>query len=59
MAGFEELEVWNRAVELSAEVFMSVRDSREYAFRDQIARSCCPLPPISRKAWSGRRRPTS
>ena len=43
MAGFEELEVWNRAVELSAEVFVAVRDLREYAFRDQIARSCLSI----------------
>jgi four helix bundle protein len=43
MAGFEQLEVWNRAVELSAEVFVAVRDSREFAFRDQIARSCLSI----------------
>jgi len=43
MAGFEELEVWERAVALSAEVFVAVRDSREFAFRDQISRSCLSI----------------
>ena len=43
MAWFEDLEVWNRAVALSAEVFVAVRDSREFAFRDQIARSCLSI----------------
>ena len=44
MPGFEDLEVWQRAVELSASVFRTMNDSRDFAFRDQICRSALSIP---------------
>jgi len=42
--GFERLEVWNRAVALSAEVYLAFRDCRDFGFKDQITRSCLSIP---------------
>ncbi len=39
MAGFEDLEVWQRAVELSADIYRDTRQMRDFAFRDQITRA--------------------
>ncbi len=44
MPGFEELEVWQRAVDLSAAVYRAMSDSREFAFRDQICRCALSIP---------------
>lgn len=41
--GFEKLEVWNRAVALSAEVYTIMGECREFGFRDQITRSCLSI----------------
>ena len=40
MAGFEDLEVWKKAVELCSEVYRELRESRDFTFRDQVCRSC-------------------
>jgi len=34
MAGFEELEVWKRYVELSAAIYRETRDLKDFGFRD-------------------------
>ncbi len=39
MAGFEDLEVWKRAVELSATIYRETKDLRDFGFRDQITRA--------------------
>ena len=44
MAGFEDLEVWKRSVELSAEVYRETAELRDLGFRDQITRSCLSIP---------------
>jgi len=36
---FEDLEVWKRAVALSADLYKGLRDIRDYGFRDQLTRS--------------------
>ena len=44
MAGFEDLEVWKRAVELSAAIYVNTRDLRDFGFRDQITRAGLSIP---------------
>jgi four helix bundle protein len=44
MAGFEDLEVWKRAVELSAEVYRQLAKCTEFGFRDQITRAALSIP---------------
>jgi len=44
MAGFEDLEVWQKAVELSAETYRKLKDSRDFGFRDQLTRSGLSIP---------------
>jgi len=44
MAGFEDLEVWQRAVELSAEVYLQLAQCRDFGFKDQITRSGLSIP---------------
>ena len=39
MPGFEDLQVWQRAVELSAAIYRETRDLRDFGFRDQITRA--------------------
>jgi four helix bundle protein len=36
---FEDLDVWNRAVRLSAELYKSLRDLKDFGFRDQLTRA--------------------
>ncbi|GGP85102.1 four helix bundle protein [Shewanella ulleungensis] len=36
---FEDLEIWNRSVILSAEIYTYFRRSRDFGFKDQITRS--------------------
>ena len=43
MAGFEDLEVWRRAVALSAETYQVVAACRDFGFKDQITRSCLSI----------------
>jgi four helix bundle protein len=44
MPGFEELDVWQRAVELSASIYRETKDLRDFGFRDQITRSGLSIP---------------
>lgn len=44
MAGFEDLEVWKRAVELSAEIYLRTLELRDFGFRDQITRAGLSIP---------------
>ncbi|SEF39890.1 four helix bundle protein [Alcanivorax sp. DSM 26293] len=41
---FEKLEVWQRSVELSVEVYEHFAGHRDFGFRDQITRSSLSLP---------------
>jgi len=36
MVGFEDFDVWKRAVELSAAIYLGTREIRDFGFRDQI-----------------------
>ena len=44
MAVFEKLQVWQRAVALSVEVYKETRDLRDFGFRDQITRASLSIP---------------
>ena len=44
MAGFEDLEVWQRAVQLSAEIYIETKLLRDFGFRDQITRAGLLIP---------------
>ena len=39
MGSFEDLDVWKRAVALSADLYKGLRDIRDYGFRDQLTRA--------------------
>ena len=39
MGGFEDLLVWQRAVELSAAIYIETKELRDFGFRDQITRA--------------------
>jgi four helix bundle protein len=41
---FEDLEVWKRGVELSASIYLKLKELRDYGFRDQITRSGLSIP---------------
>ncbi len=41
---FEDLEVWKRGVELSASIYLELKQLRDYGFRDQITRSGLSIP---------------
>ncbi|MDY6981026.1 MAG: four helix bundle protein [Pseudomonadota bacterium] len=41
---FEDLDVWKRAANLSAEIYMHMKESRDFGFRDQITRSGLSIP---------------
>jgi four helix bundle protein len=42
--GFEDLEVWKRAVNLSAEIYNELRSLKDFGFKDQITRSGLSIP---------------
>ncbi|WP_233903005.1 four helix bundle protein [Stieleria maiorica] len=44
LAGFEDLEVWKRAVELSAAIYVETHSLRDFGFRDQITRAGLSVP---------------
>jgi four helix bundle protein len=44
LASFEDLEVWKRAVELSAEIYRETGKLRDFGFRDQITRAGLSIP---------------
>ncbi len=41
---FEDLEVWKRSARLSSEIYKSLKDLRDYGFKDQITRSGLSIP---------------
>lgn len=41
---FEDLEVWKRSARLSAELYKSFADCKDFGFRDQITRSGLSIP---------------
>jgi four helix bundle protein len=42
--GFEDLEVWKRSANLSAEIYNVLHQLRDYGFKDQITRSGLSIP---------------
>lgn len=43
-ASFEDLEVWKRGCKLAVLIYESLRESREYALRDQMQRAAVSIP---------------
>lgn len=41
---FEDLEIWQKAVGLSGNIYKEMRNLRDYGFRDQITRSGLSIP---------------
>ena len=41
---FEKLEVWKRACQLAHDTYQIFRESRDYAYRDQMVRSSLSIP---------------
>ncbi|MCP9471888.1 MAG: four helix bundle protein [Nitrospira sp.] len=41
---FEELEVWKRACRLAVQVYEALRESRDFALRDQMQRAAISIP---------------
>lgn len=39
MSKFEELDVWKRSARLSADIYKSLAELKDYGFKDQITRS--------------------
>lgn len=39
MLKFEELEVWKKSAALSAEIYLQLRELKDFGFRDQITRA--------------------
>lgn len=44
MARFEALEVWKRSARLSAEIYKTLAELKDYGFRDQITRASLSVP---------------
>ena len=44
VSSFEDLEVWKRAANLSAEIYRGFQNLKDYGFRDQITRSGLSIP---------------
>ncbi|QDV41297.1 hypothetical protein Enr13x_11350 [Stieleria neptunia] len=44
MAGFEDLDVWKRAVEMSASIYLETKSLRDFGFRDQVTRAGLSIP---------------
>ncbi len=44
MPGFEDLEVWKRAVDLSAAIYIETKSLKDFGFRDQITRAGLSIP---------------
>ncbi len=44
MARFEELDVWKRSARLSAEIYKTLVELKDYGFRDQITRAGLSIP---------------
>jgi four helix bundle protein len=41
---FEDLEVWKRSARLSATIYQSLTDLKDYSFKDQITRAGLSIP---------------
>lgn len=41
---FEDMEIWKRSARLSADLYKSFADCRDFGFRDQITRSGLSIP---------------
>ena len=41
---FEDLDVWQRSVELSADIYKRMQGLKDYGFKDQITRSGLSIP---------------
>ncbi len=41
---FEDLEVWKRACQVAVAVYEALRDTRDYALRDQMQRAAVSVP---------------
>ncbi|HLZ19363.1 MAG TPA: four helix bundle protein, partial [Smithellaceae bacterium] len=41
---FEDLDVWKRAMKLSAGIYKELRNLKDYGFKDQITRSGLSIP---------------
>lgn len=41
---FEDLDVWKRAARLSADIYVQLKDLKDYGFKDQITRSGLSVP---------------
>jgi len=41
---FEELEVWKRACKLAVDVYLALKDRREFGLRDQMNRAAVSIP---------------
>ncbi|MFA7522988.1 MAG: four helix bundle protein [Halothiobacillaceae bacterium] len=53
---FERLAVWRRSARLSSELYLALKDLRDFGFRDQITRSGLSVPSNIAEGMS---RPTS
>jgi four helix bundle protein len=41
---FEDLEVWNNAIELSVQIYGQLKNCRDYGLRDQLCRASVSVP---------------
>jgi len=41
---FEDLDVWQNAIELSINIYKLLKDCRDYSFKDQICRASVSIP---------------
>ena len=41
---FEDLEVWQKAVDLSVQIYRETQSLKDYGFKDQITRSALSIP---------------
>lgn len=41
---FEDLQVWQKASQLSIEMFKEFKDCRDFGFKDQITRASLSIP---------------
>ncbi len=44
MMRFEDLEVWKRSAQLSAEIYKTMKSCNDYSFRDQLTRAGLSIP---------------
>ena len=44
MPGFEDLEVWKRSARVSADIYKTLANLKDFGFKDQITRSGLSIP---------------